>query len=236
MDFGCGTGFIGNILIQNSFPFTKLVCLDSSEEMLEGARKKLNDTPNVSFVRSLEEVRGETFDVITINSVLHHFPDPRTLLASLENHLEPGGVIIGGHEPNIQFAQNALARLAARIYKNLGGAVAFPEEMLGTFNQKLRSSIRGFPRVDQEEIQQIVDWHSPTEQNRNTIVQGVGFNGTDFLRESLPCCDIDTFEEYTTFFCRNSLESFPSLQKLLERGFYSIFPGNLFRYQVSKRK
>jgi ubiquinone/menaquinone biosynthesis C-methylase UbiE len=236
LDFGCGTGFIGNILIQNSFPFTKLVCLDSSEEMLEGARKKLNDTPNVSFVRSLEEVRGETFDVITINSVLHHFPDPRTLLASLENHLEPGGVIIGGHEPNIQFAQNALARLAARIYKNLGGAVAFPEEMLGTFNQKLRSSIRGFPRVDQEEIQQIVDWHSPTEQNRNTIVQGVGFNGTDFLRESLPCCDIDTFEEYTTFFCRNSLESFPSLQKLLERGFYSIFPGNLFRYQVSKRK
>ena len=236
LDFGCGTGFVGSILAQNSFPFKKLVCLDSSEEMLEAARSKLNDTPNVYFARSLEEIEGEIFDIITINSVLHHFPDPGRLLANLESHLKPGGLIIGGHEPNIQFAQNALARLAARVYKSLGGAVAFPEEMLDTFNQKLRNSIQGFPQVDQEEIQQIVDWHSPTEQNSNTIVQGVGFNGKEFLRKSLTFCDIDTYEEYTTYFCRNSLESFPGIQKLLKKGFQTLFPGNLFRYQARKRK
>jgi SAM-dependent methyltransferase len=184
----------------------------------------------------LEEIEGEIFDIITINSVLHHFPNPGILLANLEGHLKPGGLIIGGHEPNIQFAQNPLARLAARIYKSLGGAVAFPEEMLDTFNQKLRNSIQGFPQVDQEEIQQIVDWHSPTEQNSDTIVQGVGFSGKEFLRENLTFCDIDTYEEYTTFFCRNSLESFPGIQKLLKKGFQSLFPGNLFRYQARKRK
>jgi len=238
LDFGCGTGFVGSIAIQNGAPYEKFVCVDSSEEMLELARKKLNGTQNVHFFRSLEELNGEKFDIITINSVLHHFPDPAKLLANLEDHLEPGGLIIGGHEPNVQFAQNPLARLAARIYKGLGGAVAFPEEMLDKFNQELElgNDTRGFPRVNQEEVQQVVDWHSPTEQDLHTIAQGVGFNGKEFLEKSLTCCDIDIYEEYTTFFCRNSLESSPLFQRILEKGFRSMFTGNLFRYQLTKRK
>ena len=143
------------------------------------------------------EFNGQKFDIITINSVLHHFPDPARLLANLEDHLEPGGLIIGGHEPNVQFAQNPLARLAARIYKGLGGAVEFPEEMLDKFNQELESGndTRGFPRVNQEEVQQVVDWHSPTEQDLHTIAQGVGFNGKEFLKKSLTSCDSDIYEE-----------------------------------------
>ena len=40
-----------------------------------------------------------------------------------------------------------------------------------------------------------------------------------FLEKSLTCCDIDIYEEYTTFFCRNSLESSPLFQRILEKGF-----------------
>ena len=236
LDFGCGTGFVSNIILKNKFPYEKLVCLDGSKEMLDAAKAKLNGAPNSHFVSSLDELQGEKFDIIAINSVLHHFPDPCKLLITLEKHLNPNGLIIGGHEPSIQFSNNPLARFAGRIYKSLGGEVAFPEEMLDRFNQKLSGSNPDFPRVDQEEIQQIVDWHSPIEQSRDTIASNVGFNGEEFLRESLKSCNITSYEEYTTFFRRKSLEQFPVFQKLLEKGFQWIFPGNLFRYQARKRE
>jgi 2-polyprenyl-3-methyl-5-hydroxy-6-metoxy-1,4-benzoquinol methylase len=121
LDFGCGTGFASQMLVQNGFPYSKLVCLDLSEEMLNAARKKLNGAENIDFVKSLNVVTGERFDLIIINSVLHHFPDPDKLIKKLEEALKPGGRIIGGHEPNIDFTYNRFAMFAAGLYKKLGG-------------------------------------------------------------------------------------------------------------------
>jgi len=73
------------------------------------------------------------------------------------------------------------------------------------------------------------------DNSTKTVVIIVNFNGKEFLKKSLACCDIDIYEEYTTFFCRNSLEGSPFFQRILEKGFRSMFAGNLFRYQLTKR-
>ena len=83
--------------------------------------------------------------------------------------------------------------------------------------------------MDREEIQQIVDWHSPIEQKRDGIVKGVGLRGRDFLENNLGCCEIESYEEYTTFFERPTLMKFPFIQKLLRAAYGIFFPGNLYR-------
>jgi ubiquinone/menaquinone biosynthesis C-methylase UbiE len=235
LDFGCGTGFVSQILIKNHFPYQKLVCLDLSQEMLNLAKTKLNRAENIQFVNSLDEIQDQTFDLITINSVLHHFPAPERLIHILESYLKPGGQIVGGHEPNIDFTYNPLARFAAGLYKNLGGEVDFPEALVDSFNARVSENCSGFPHVDREEIQQIVDWHSPIEQKRDGIAKGVGLNGRIFLQNNLDSCEIESCEEYTTFFERPILIKFPLIQKLLQAVYNIFFPGNLFRYIVTKK-
>jgi ubiquinone/menaquinone biosynthesis C-methylase UbiE len=235
LDFGCGTGFVSRILSQNIVYYSKLVCLDSSSGMLEIAKAKLDGIPNLTFVKSLDEIAGDTFDLITINSVLHHFPYPEQLIKTLEGLLKPGGKIIGGHEPNIDFTNNSLAMFAAKLYKKLGGAVAFPKDSIDDFNERLKKKWSGFPTVDQEEIQQIVDWHSPTEQNREDIAKGIGLEGKSFLVDNLKFCTVQCYEEYTTFFYRQGLEKIPIFSRLFEMVYRVFFPGNLFRYIVCKK-
>lgn len=235
LDFGCGTGFVSQILTKSGFPFKKLVCLDLSQEMLRFAKAKLNGAMNIQFVNNLDEIKNETFDLITVNSVLHHFPEPGKLIQMLEGYLKPGGRIIGGHEPNIDFTYNPLARFTASLYKKLGGEVAFPEALVDAFNARVSESRSGFPRVDREEIQQIVDWHSPIEQKRDGIAKGVGIKGRNFLQTNLISCKIETYEEYTTFFERPVLIKFPLLRKMLQAMYGILFPGNLFRYIVRKK-
>ncbi len=235
LDFGCGTGFVSQILLNSKIPYQKLVCLDTSKEMLGITKLKLNGVPNVWFVQSLDEIKGETFDLIALNSVLHHLPDPGKILCHLDSFLVSGGYIMGGHEPNIHFTYNPLALFAARLYKIVGGNVAFPGELVANFNQKIKEAYPGFPSVDREEIQQIVEWHSPFEQNREIVAKGVGFNGKDFLKRNLRNCTIVVYEEYTTFFKRKNLENLPKLQQLMDAGYKFLFPGNLFRYIAYKK-
>lgn len=235
LDFGCGTGFVSQTLIDSGISYEKLVCLDASKEMVDIAKSKLKSFPNVWFVQSLEEVKGETFDLIALNSVLHHFSDPGKILCQLESLLAPNGYIMGGHEPNVHFTHNPLALFAARLYKIIGGNVAFSREMVAAFNQKMKEAYPGFPHVDREEIQQIVEWHSPIEQYLGIVAKGVGFSGKDFLIKNLKNCNVVRYDEYTTFFKRRNMVNFLKLQSMLEVGYNIIFPGNLFRYIVCKK-
>ena len=106
LDFGCGTGFVSRILTENHFPYQRLVCLDLSQEMLSFAKTKLSGAANVQYANNLNEIKDQTFDLITINSVLHHFHDPKKLLHTLQSYLKPGGQIVGGHAPIINFTYN----------------------------------------------------------------------------------------------------------------------------------
>lgn len=142
-DIGCGTGFIG-LQLQEFFKTHTvdasgilLDCLDISQKMLDQCQENLH---NVSFNTAYKKLdsgdlglRNDSYDVLILNSVLHHIPNAPAALQQLVDALKPGGVLYIGHEPNRRFAQSTFLRwqyyflqhmrpkpLAARLLRLLG--------------------------------------------------------------------------------------------------------------------
>ncbi|MEA1904486.1 MAG: class I SAM-dependent methyltransferase [Candidatus Hadarchaeota archaeon] len=100
LDLGCGTG---NLLEKLGALCDSVVGLDLSEDMLSVASSK-----NLKAESGLSLVRGRasklpfpdnSFDLVTVYSVLHHlphFPDP---ISEISRVLKKGGVLYMDHEP-----------------------------------------------------------------------------------------------------------------------------------------
>lgn len=91
LDVGCGTGLSTQVLCE-FFPDAEILGLDSSEEMLKAAGKRL---PAVEFIHrdaaELEEL-GE-YDLIFANACLQWFPNQKLFLEAAYRHLRPGGSV-----------------------------------------------------------------------------------------------------------------------------------------------
>jgi ArsR family transcriptional regulator len=93
-DLGCGTGETSAALA----PFvTQAVAVDRSGEMLQAARRRLRDLPNVDVRRgeleALPIADGE-LDAAVMMLVLHHVPDPAAALQEAARTLKPRGRIV----------------------------------------------------------------------------------------------------------------------------------------------
>jgi ArsR family transcriptional regulator len=93
-DLGCGTGALTAAMA----PFVRRVIgIDRSGEMLQAARRRLRDHPNVDLRRSdLESLPipdGE-LDAATLLLVLHHVADPAAVLAEAARALKTGGRLV----------------------------------------------------------------------------------------------------------------------------------------------
>lgn len=115
LDFGTGTGFvpltIGKFL-NNEMNFT---CADISQNMLDEAAKNITANhiegkfefckiePKIPFRLPFEE---NQFDIVMMNSVLHHIKDTSFFLSEISRICKPGGKIIIAHEPNKRYFQN----------------------------------------------------------------------------------------------------------------------------------
>ena len=93
-DLGCGTGQVAAALA----PFvTGVIAVDRSGEMLQAARKRLRDWPNVEVRRGELEalpVDDGSLDAATLMLVLHHTPDPAAVLAAAARALRDGGRLL----------------------------------------------------------------------------------------------------------------------------------------------
>jgi ubiquinone/menaquinone biosynthesis C-methylase UbiE len=93
-DLGCGTGQLAAALA----PFVaRVVAVDRSAEMLQAARRRLRDRPNVEVRRGDLEalpIDDATLDAATLVLVLHHAPDPAAILADAARVLRPGGRLL----------------------------------------------------------------------------------------------------------------------------------------------
>jgi ubiquinone/menaquinone biosynthesis C-methylase UbiE/DNA-binding transcriptional ArsR family regulator len=93
-DLGCGTGQLALTLA----PFVaRIVAVDRSAEMLQVARRRLREWPNVEVRRGDLEalpIDARSLDAATLNLVLHHAPDPSAVLADAARVLRPGGRIL----------------------------------------------------------------------------------------------------------------------------------------------
>lgn len=100
-DLGCGTGQVAAALA----PFVaRVVAVDRSGEMLQAAKRRLRDAPNVELRRGELEalpVGDGELDAATLLLVLHHLADPSAALAEAARVVRPGGrLLIADMQPH----------------------------------------------------------------------------------------------------------------------------------------
>jgi SAM-dependent methyltransferase len=93
-DLGCGTGQ----LTATVAPFVRrVIAIDGSADMLEAARLRLRELPNVDIrqgeLESLPLDAGE-LDAAMLSLVLHYSPDPARALTEVARVLSPGGRLL----------------------------------------------------------------------------------------------------------------------------------------------
>ena len=93
IDIGCGPGNSTRV-VKNRFPNARAVGLDSSENMLEAARR---DNPDCEFLKrdaggDLSEFSGK-FDVVFSNACIQWVPNHSELLPKMFSLLKSGGVL-----------------------------------------------------------------------------------------------------------------------------------------------
>ena len=89
-DLGCGTGETSAALA----PFVaRTIAVDRSGEMLQAARRRLRDLPNVDVRRGELEalpIDAAELDAALMLLVLHHVPDPAAALGEAARTMKPG--------------------------------------------------------------------------------------------------------------------------------------------------
>jgi trans-aconitate 2-methyltransferase len=110
-DIGCGPGN-STELLQNRFPEAVVIGMDSSEDMIAAARKRL---PEVHFeVDDIATwVRRGPFDVILANASLQWVPDHDSLLPALIAKLAPSGCLAVQMPDNLDEPMHRLMRETA---------------------------------------------------------------------------------------------------------------------------
>lgn len=111
-DIGCGPGNSTEIL-KERFPGAAIVGIDSSEDMLRAARRRL---PDLSF--EIEDIStwrpAQSQDVILANAALHWVPDHAGLLPKLLSYVEPGGSLAIQMPDNLNEPSHVLMRETAQ--------------------------------------------------------------------------------------------------------------------------
>ncbi len=108
LDFGCGTGFAAEQLLQTLGPnIDVLMAYDPSPEMLDQSRLRLQDSRKVIFSDKLPLV-GEhgPYNLLITNSVLHHMADIQRAVSNLNADLSDDAYWLAGNEPSVSFYKN----------------------------------------------------------------------------------------------------------------------------------
>jgi tRNA (cmo5U34)-methyltransferase len=102
LDLGAGTGLIAGMLAE-AFPTAAITVSDVSQEMLEQARQRFEDTGHdVSFLLLdyLAETIPSDYDVIISGLSIHHTPHDAfgALISNIFKALKPGGIFINADQ------------------------------------------------------------------------------------------------------------------------------------------
>lgn len=234
LDIGCGKGFVGERFVAASADIEKFVCVDTSADILEEAKKKLGRHQGYSFTTDLDEINDQ-FDIVAVSSVFHHVVNPKKLADTIDRLLVDDGIVIGSHEPNRRILNSKLFNAGASFYKFIGGGISIDSKVKNEFNRLLNMRYPGAPNVCREEILQMVEYHSPLEQYEKGVDLQSGFVPEEFFDSCFPGYEVLQYETYTTFFYRPWLSKHSGIQLLLAGMFRVLFKeGNLYRFVLKK--
>ena len=95
MEFGAGTGLLSFYLKER---FSEITLMDNSREMLKMAEQKMESDDHLKFKTLFfnlekEDFKGDPFDIIYSQMVLHHIKDIKAILRKFYHLLSPGGVL-----------------------------------------------------------------------------------------------------------------------------------------------
>ena len=94
LDLGCGTGNYTRLL-REKFPLAKIKAIDISGEMIEIARKKLQDKQIEFVIKDAEGIdSGDSLDLISSNVSFQWFVNLEKALLDYKRLLKPGGTIL----------------------------------------------------------------------------------------------------------------------------------------------
>ncbi|MFN0052120.1 MAG: methyltransferase domain-containing protein [Planctomycetales bacterium] len=115
IDLGCGPGNSTQVLSQR-WPAAELTGLDSSEEMVQAARRDHSQWESrVGDISSWASSPGEPFDIVFSNAALQWVPDHGALFPSLLSRVAVGGALAVQVPCNLEAPAHVIARrLAAR--------------------------------------------------------------------------------------------------------------------------
>jgi ubiquinone/menaquinone biosynthesis C-methylase UbiE len=93
-DLGCGTGQ----LTETIAPYVRrVIAVDGSTDMLDAARRRLNDRSNVDLRQGDLEalpLAASELDAAMLSLVLHYSPDPARALTEVARVVKPGGRVL----------------------------------------------------------------------------------------------------------------------------------------------
>ncbi|GAA4653495.1 class I SAM-dependent methyltransferase [Anaerocolumna aminovalerica] len=97
VDFGCGYGYICDLLMPLLPAGSTYTGIDNSNELIKAARKHLAHYEfEVNFVYAdlLEYIPEEKYDLAICNAVLRHIPNPVKILEKMKNSVVKNGLVI----------------------------------------------------------------------------------------------------------------------------------------------
>jgi ubiquinone/menaquinone biosynthesis C-methylase UbiE len=207
LDVGSGTGFVLRTLegMARTRRLTT-VAVDLSLQMLLRARERHPDTAFLQADADHLPFVDQAFDVVTANSVLHHLPTVERTCAELRRVARPGAAVAIVHEPNAGWSRSRILTVAWNISKIrwlarrliwyarhpsalrrrvLGSQVARPEgKTIAESTGDALAKTLDLPRLTRQQVQALVDVHSPTASG--TLQRGVGVDADHIRRAFAP--------------------------------------------------
>lgn len=211
LDLGTGTGFVPRQLSATLDERDTFIITDLSPTMLERAEANLKAEGFRPRLRSIigpaEKLTLEqlSVDVVTMNSVVHHFPDVDAVFRVADRALCHGGLMIVSHEPNIRHFRHPIVGRLDRLFRLLrrvrnwrsvvGGGSGDP--FIDRVNARLIARGVATKPLSPEEMESTVDIHSPTA---GRIVRADrGFDPAGLVEHLLPGYAIEHLVTYNHF-------------------------------------
>jgi len=226
LDIASGTGLVAAALPESGF---RVVCADISDEMLKVAKEKLKAIKGIDYIKCDAEklpFENETFDMITCNAAMHHFPSVEKFTEEVKRVLSLAGTLVISFESNRRFWTTKPISLIYRLLTKIN--ISAKKDTIGydRICERVNKNLMKEGIVDRplskSELLRYVDIHSPNAGEK--IDYSKGFD-IDYLTN-------DIFKGYENKVVYH-YDGMPELVKVLIKLF---FPKAAPRFSIISRK